>query len=356
MELNNNKKEIIETTKSKVLVNASSGSGKTSVLTERAKYLLQQGEENIVILTFTNAAAAEMRHRIENSGINLKNTFIGTIHSYANYLLLCSGYSTHQLIENEQFDELFERIKENLYCIQSVNHLLLDEAQDSTKQQFEFILDIVKPKNYFIVYDLRQSIYGFNDAHPETLIDLMRKDDVTVYSLNINYRSAENILTFAKGIINRLGFNFYDDSIPAHKGGQVFKMEFTPENVINVIKNDKESNYKDWFILLRTNKELEYIYEQLTAADIPCDTFKKSELDNNSLEEKLKENTVKVLTTHSAKGLESKNVIVGSFPMKNAEEIRVGYVAATRAKEKLYWFQPKKKRTSSKKKNIVNWD
>ena len=356
MELNNNKKEIIETIKSKVLVNASSGSGKTSVLTERAKYLLQQGEENIVILTFTNAAAAEMRHRIENSGINLKNTFIGTIHSYANYLLLCSGYSTHQLIENEQFDELFERIKENLYCIQPVNHLLLDEAQDSTKQQFKFILDIINPKNYFIVYDLRQSIYGFNDAHPETLIQLMNQSDTTVYSLNINYRSAENILSFAKGIISKLGFNFYDESIAANKGGQVFKMEFTPENVINIIKGDKESDYKDWFILLRTNKELQNIYNKLKIANIPCDTFKKSELDNNSLEQKLKENTVKVLTIHSAKGLENKNVIVGSFPMKNAEEIRVGYVAATRAKEKLYWFQPKKKGTSSKKKNIVNWE
>ena len=45
--------------------------------------------------------------------------------------------------------------------------------------------------------------------------------------------------------------------------------------------------------------------------------------------------TVKVLTVHSAKGLEADNVIVIGVSKwsKNAEERRVAYVAATRARK-----------------------
>ena len=52
---------------------------------------------------------------------------------------------------------------------------------------------------------------------------------------------------------------------------------------------------------------------------------------------KMKENTVKILTIHSSKGLESKNVIVMGARYYNDEEKRVAYVAATRARDRLYW-------------------
>ncbi|MFH0993362.1 MAG: UvrD-helicase domain-containing protein, partial [bacterium] len=50
-----------------ILVNAGAGSGKTSVLAARVMRKLQQGVDidRLVILTFTNAAAAEMRSRIK---------------------------------------------------------------------------------------------------------------------------------------------------------------------------------------------------------------------------------------------------------------------------------------------------
>lgn len=350
-------KEIIETTEPKVLISASSGSGKTHVLTERAKYLIRKGETNIVILTFTNAAAAEMKTRIEQDGLDTKGVFIGTIHGYANYLLLCAGYSTNRIIANEDFDALFELIMTKPNSIQKVNHLLLDESQDSSQLQFSFILDMIKPLNYFFVFDIRQSIYGFNGAFPEYLMGMINRKEAKVYTLNINHRSKENILSFAKEIIEKLGYSFYDHSIAANKGGQVFKMEFNSKNIIKVLEKNQDTEYKDWFILVRSNRELDKIFKELTAAGYPCDTFRKAELDNNALERKLKENTLKILTIHSAKGLEANNVIVGSFPMRNAEEIRVGYVAATRAKDRLYWFEPKskKKKTYSKIK-IENWE
>ena len=74
--------EIVETKANKVVVMSVPASGKTAVLTERVKYLLEQGEKpsSIVVITFTNAAAEEMKKRIGDIG---QGTFINTIHSYA---------------------------------------------------------------------------------------------------------------------------------------------------------------------------------------------------------------------------------------------------------------------------------
>ena len=49
-----------------LLVSAAAGSGKTAVLTERVAQLAEEGTDlsRMLIITFTNAAAAEMKQRI----------------------------------------------------------------------------------------------------------------------------------------------------------------------------------------------------------------------------------------------------------------------------------------------------
>jgi DNA helicase-2/ATP-dependent DNA helicase PcrA len=66
------------------LVIAGAGSGKTRTLTYRVAYLLEQGipPERILLLTFTNKAAAEMMRRVSDLiGTELRTLWGGTFHS-----------------------------------------------------------------------------------------------------------------------------------------------------------------------------------------------------------------------------------------------------------------------------------
>jgi len=79
-----------------LLVLAGAGSGKTRTLTYRVAYLLSQGVKpgEILLLTFTNKAAKEMLHRVQDlTGIEPGRFWGGTFHSIGNRALRMFGES-----------------------------------------------------------------------------------------------------------------------------------------------------------------------------------------------------------------------------------------------------------------------
>lgn len=76
-----------------LLVLAGAGSGKTRVLTERIKTLLETGTYHILALTFTNKAAEEMKSRLEDVTDIQDRAFIGTIHSFCLEIINKQGYA-----------------------------------------------------------------------------------------------------------------------------------------------------------------------------------------------------------------------------------------------------------------------
>ena len=91
--LNKQQKKAVTYNKGPLLVLAGAGSGKTKVLTHRAAWFIAEGEassENILLLTFTNKAAGEMKQRIEKLSEG-KPAYSGTFHSFCVRILRIDG-------------------------------------------------------------------------------------------------------------------------------------------------------------------------------------------------------------------------------------------------------------------------
>ncbi|NJM53836.1 MAG: UvrD-helicase domain-containing protein [Blastocatellia bacterium] len=136
--LNPQQKEAVQTTEGALLILAGAGSGKTRVITVRIAYLIAEkgvAPHNILAVTFTNKAAAEMRERINNllQGRGLQSSpLIATFHSLCVRIL-------RQDIEHlgEGFTKSFtiydtdDSIKVIKACVKDIG---LDEKQLAARQ------------------------------------------------------------------------------------------------------------------------------------------------------------------------------------------------------------------------------
>ena len=93
-QLNPTQQEAVAYGEGPLLILAGPGSGKTRTLTHRAAYLIQEKKvspENILLLTFTNRAASEMKNRLKKIIETNHTPFAGTFHSFCAQVLRING-------------------------------------------------------------------------------------------------------------------------------------------------------------------------------------------------------------------------------------------------------------------------
>ncbi len=121
------------------LVLAGAGSGKTRVLVHRIAFLIQRldvSPHSILSVTFTNKAAAEMRHRIEDVlGQSPAGMWVGTFHGLAHRLLRAHWREANlaenfQILDSDDQQRLVKRV---------IRELDLDEQRWPAKQAQWFI-------------------------------------------------------------------------------------------------------------------------------------------------------------------------------------------------------------------------
>lgn len=88
--LNNNQKQAVNCDSKKIAVVAAAGSGKTKVLIERIKRLVENLHDptRMLVLTFTNAAAKEMKARYQAAVPDGITPYFGTFHAFCYHLII----------------------------------------------------------------------------------------------------------------------------------------------------------------------------------------------------------------------------------------------------------------------------
>jgi len=121
--LNDAQRQAVAAKLGRQLVLAGAGSGKTRVLVHRIAWLIQvehASPHSILSVTFTNKAAAEMRHRIEQLlGINPAGMWVGTFHGLAHRLLRAHWQEARlvqnfQILDSDDQQRLIKRVMREL--------------------------------------------------------------------------------------------------------------------------------------------------------------------------------------------------------------------------------------------------
>jgi DNA helicase-2/ATP-dependent DNA helicase PcrA len=354
-----------------VFLYAGAGTGKTTVMIEKIKHLINNGyaPESILALTFTKEAAAQMRRRL-----NIENVSLKTFHAWSfehlkhlklisedvpfssEYLKNVSVYKNNKMTSILPFkykkyqaflnlnkvvdydDLLLLAIKEKAFN-KTYSYILIDEFQDTNMLQLNLLDTLIKPETkVFAVGDPDQSIYGFRGAVPNVIQIFIKKYQAKTLVLSSNYRSYTYIIKLANHLMTHDKYRVKKHLEPSfeYSGKLIYKVFDTFKEEVNFIKQFIKTHRSDVAILCRTHQRM---------FDIKFMLFESFMF--------LESRGIQLLTIHQSKGLEFDHVLITGLEQNTipgnhfiskeqlSEERRLLFVAITRARKTLCFSRVK---------------
>lgn len=268
-----------------MMVIAGPGSGKTRVLTEKARKVFNSGQ-NLLCLTFTRSAAREMQERV--SGIPA-----ATIHSFCCGLV---GWKEEWKYQGLLWRTMMMKDRPRF------DWVLVDEVQDCNPEEMDVAISLVGDK-IFAVGDPYQSIYGFQGALGPEVVTFLQRLGCRKVDLHNNYRSCPEIVEY----LNRI----YDRQL--------------------VSRNIRDTGLTA--ILCRTNEDVFLVSRYLKEKEIRHNLRLSVEHSESKEKVVLGPSNLWVMTSHQSKGLEFDSVYLYNWypDIDQEEELRVYYVTVARA-------------------------
>lgn len=346
---------------------ACAGSGKTTTIICRIKYLIDHGVEpsSIILTTFNVDAAESMKRKLEDIFGFMPKIMIGTIDSIS-----CRWY--HMYFKKETFVGISEystllldflRGENGEKITKRYNYFFFDEFQDSNDTQFDILKEFYKNGSKItVIGDDAQNIYSFRNSNVGFILNYDKYiKDVVTYKLVNNYRSTPEIINFANKSIE-LNTDQIPKEMKATKKSEkkkpiIIKYSNETNQSISIINKILEYNrkhkipYDEICVISRINFPLKNIEEEIEKHNNEVDYDDKIPYialitdDNKDNKAKIKKDHLSLVSVHKAKGLEWDVVFLitcndDKFPSEVdmvalQEERRLFYVAVTRPKRHL---------------------
>ena len=238
--------KIIHDNDLKIVVAAGPGSGKTRVLVHKLASLLLMEDvkhEQLLMLTFSRAAATEFKKRLLNLIGNAANYVeIKTFHSFCFDLLGKVGTLERS---EDILKEALERINNNNVETSRITKtvLVIDEAQDMDGDEYQLINSLMRHNEdmrVIAVGDDDQNIYEFRGASSKYLEHFMLVNNSVKHELVENYRSKSNLVEFTNQFVNQIQNRQKElPIIPIRRGlGRIRVVRYQSNNLILPVVND----------------------------------------------------------------------------------------------------------------------
>lgn len=315
------------------IVEGCAGSGKSILALIKAQRIQRERGNNYKIIVFTKALCNYM-----NSGrqeLGLTNDF----YYYEEWKYQREnrgGYMVYSRDENG----------EKIPYMPTADYIIVDEIQDFTKEEIEEFINATK-KNFFFFGDTAQSIFdGLKEGGTlpvdQIKIKIPQALEAKSFPLYRNYRLPIPVAKVAQsiGIDTEYVEGTYksnEQSVP-----RIIKYDNVQSQVVAIKRIIQTQNLTDVGILLPHNDDVKNIYDALNelGGNYEARYNDKEDWHNSKDTLNFRSTNPKIMTYHSAKGLQFESIILPmleDYDEEHGESDRKAlYVAMTRTYRNLY--------------------